>query len=142
MIHGNVQYEMINETIPLCLPQWLHLFGFCPSDSTVKRALQSTTTLTDLSCASNTKRNEGKRDTQMDRAQRWCVHYIKEHMGDKSPTTGKNMIRAPVTCNWLKLYKTHEEVYEQLTPASLDLNLTLTLTLNVTLFLTLFLTYS
>ena len=33
------------------------------------------------------------------------IHYIKEHMGDKSPTTGKNMMRAPVTSNWWKLYK-------------------------------------
>jgi len=124
---GKVHYHMIYDMVPLCLPQWLHLFGFSKSDSTVKRALQSNNgsaidaDASFASFSSRSKRTEGRVDTQMDRAQRWCVYYIKQHLGDKSPTTGKNMIRTPNTSVWWELYKQEEMTTSVgLTPASLE----------------------
>ena len=113
--------------VPLCLPQWLHLFGFSTSDSTVKRAMQSNNeSVIDAdasfaSFASRSKRTEGRVDTQMDRATRWCVWYIKQHVGDKSPTTGKNMMRTPKVSVWWELYKAQELTTSVgLTQASLE----------------------
>jgi len=122
MENGKVEYQMIYDMVPLCLPQWLHLFGFNKSDSTFKRAMQSNNgSFIDASFASHSKRTEGRMDTQMDRAQRWCVWYIKQHLGDKSPTTGKNMIRTPNTFVWWKLYKKEEMTTSVgLTQASLE----------------------
>ena len=119
---GKVVYHMIYDMVPLCLPQWLHLFGFSMSDSTVKRAMQSNNaSLLDASVSSHSKRKEGGVDTQVDRAKRWCVWYIKQHLGDKSPTTGKNMMRTPKTSVWWELYKKEElTTTVGLTPASLQ----------------------
>ena len=124
---GKVHYHMIYDMVPLCLPQWLHLFGFSTSDSTVKRAMQSNNeSVIDAdasfaSFASRSKRTEGRVDTQMDRATRWCVWYIKQHVGDKSPTTGKNMMRTPKVSVWWELYKAQELTTSVgLTQASLE----------------------
>jgi len=60
---GKVHYHMIYDMVPLCLPQWLHLFGFSTSDSTVKRAMQSNNESADASFASfasRSKRTEGR----------------------------------------------------------------------------------
>jgi hypothetical protein len=56
MENGKVEYQMIYDMVPLCLPQWLHLFGFNKSDSTFKRAMQSNNgSFIDASFASHSK---------------------------------------------------------------------------------------
>ena len=95
------KFEMIHNGRPLCLTQWLHLYGFTMQSKSVQRA-QACVLAGKFAFTGPTKRQN--RCNQTETATRWCVAYIKTRLGDMSPVTGKHMIVKPVTCVWHKIF--------------------------------------
>ena len=96
------EFHMIHNFKPLCLSQWLHLYGFTTQSKSVQRAIA---TVLDGKFA---HKGPGKRQNmcnQSEIATRWCVAYLKTRLGDMSPVTGKHMIVRPKTRVWHNIFK-------------------------------------
>ena len=95
------QFHMTHKFKPVCLPQWLHLYGFTTQSKSVQRAIA---TVLNGKFAYNGPTKRQNRCNQTEIATRWCVAYIKTRLGDMSPVTGKHMIVKPVIRVWHKLF--------------------------------------
>jgi len=70
--------EMIHNGRPLCLSQWLHLYGFTTQSKSVQRAI-ACVLAGKFAFTGPTKRHNTCNQTQI--ATRWCVAYIKTRLG-------------------------------------------------------------
>ena len=114
IVDGKLRYARIVNSNPVCLHQWLLLFGFNKRDSTVSRALRECNDAFNTSGSSSTQQYTRKVvpskrhnfENQIQIATRWCVQHIKLHMGDLSPTSGKHMLTKPITKVWHSIFMT------------------------------------
>ena len=96
------EFHMTHKFKPLCLPQWLHLYGFTTQSKSVQRAI-ATVLKGKFAYNGPTKRQNKCNQTEI--AIRWCVAYIKTRLGDMSPVTGKHMIVKPPNITvWHKIF--------------------------------------
>ena len=95
------EFQMTHNYKPLCLSQWLHLYGFTTQSKSVQRAVAL---VLNGKFAYNGPNKRQNTCNQTETATRWCVAYLKTRLGDMSPVTGKHMIVRPKTRVWHNIF--------------------------------------